>query len=52
MLKVYKCADGFTRRFEEGTQPADAALVETKAKEEIKNKAVQPKNKAKKAAKK
>ena len=52
MMKIYKTADGFMRQFEEGTQPADAVLVETKAKEEIKNKAVQPKNKAKKAAKK
>lgn len=51
MMKIYKCADGFTRRFEEGKQPVDAVLVEAK-KVEPKNKAKKPANKAKKAAKK
>lgn len=48
MLKIYKCSDGFTRRFEEGTQPADAVEVkpvETKTKKAPANKSRQPKNK-------
>lgn len=49
MMKIYRY-QGFTRQFEEGTQPEGA--VEVKAKAEIKDKAKKPANKAKKAAKK
>ena len=31
MLRVYKLANGRTYQFEEGTQPADAVLVERSA---------------------
>lgn len=51
MMKIYKCADGFARRFEEGTQPPDAILIERKGKAaETKNKAKKPANKSKKVA--
>lgn len=61
-MKIYLMPDGLTRQYEDGEAPEGAKLlkaekktapkVETKAVEEVKNKAVTPKNKATKGSKK
>ena len=48
MMKIYEY-EGFTRQYEEGTQPEGAVEVKAKKPE---NKAKEPKNKAKKVEKK
>lgn len=55
-MKIY-LVNGFTRQYEEGTQPDGAVEVKTKAPESksvkpAANKAVKPANKTRKAAKK
>lgn len=53
MMKIYECADGFMRWYEEGKQPAGAKEHQAKAAEKAEepaNKAVKPANKSRKAA--
>ncbi len=54
-MKIY-LVNGFTRQYEEGTQPDGAVEVKTRAPQTkakpVANKAVKPANKTRKAAKK
>ena len=51
MMKIY-LVNGFTRQYEEGTQPEGAVEVVAKKAVEPSNKAKKPANKSKKAVKK
>lgn len=46
MMKIYVCADGLMRWYEEGEQPKGAKEHQAKPAEEPKAKAVKPSNKS------